>query len=186
MRVIGGELRGKRLKTARGTRIRPTSDRVREAIFNILGNRLQGQRVLDLFAGAGALGIEALSRGAAEAVFVDRHPQSLHIIRNNIEQCRLASRARVLKLDLNRGVQGLVGLKPPFDLVFADPPYHRHNLLPNVLERLASSDLLVAGTLLVVEHSAKETFTPDVDSYVLEDRRRYGKTLVSFLRYMIV
>ena len=106
MRITGGEKRGRRLASFKGSRIRPTSDRVREAIFNLLGQQMRGYRVLDLFAGTGALGIEAISRGARDAVFVDHSPEALQLIRKNLSLCGYEGRARLLRRDLSKGLRG--------------------------------------------------------------------------------
>jgi 16S rRNA (guanine(966)-N(2))-methyltransferase RsmD len=124
MRVVAGELRSRRLHTVAGRETRPTSDRARAGLFDWLGpRRLDGARVLDLFAGTGALGIEALSRGASEAVFVERARGALRVLRRNLDELGLDERARVVEADLGRGLRTLAASLGTFDLVLADPPY---------------------------------------------------------------
>ena len=123
MRVISGKLKGKRLFTLKGLDLRPTSDRVKEAIFDILQNSIPGRKVLDLFAGTGAMGIEALSRGAKRAVFVEGSPQSLTVLYKNLEACRLQEQAEVLSREVQAGIKILSERGETFDLIFLDPPY---------------------------------------------------------------
>jgi 16S rRNA (guanine966-N2)-methyltransferase len=180
MRIIGGDLRGRKLRTFRGASIRPTADRLREAIFNILGARVRKVRVLDLFAGTGALAIEALSRGAEDAVLIDVDPAALRLATANLEACGLVQRARVLRGDIVRSQDGLRTDGPPCDLVFMDPPYDRNCLAP-AMANLQRSGAAAHGAVLVVEHAVSEALPDDLKAFTLHDQRRYGKTLVSFL-----
>jgi 16S rRNA (guanine966-N2)-methyltransferase len=180
MRIVAGEFRGRRLRPVPEKGIRPTADRIREAVFNILGDRVRGAVVLDLFAGTGALGLEALSRGAAEAVFVDRMDAALRTISRNLDDLGLANRSRVIRWDLSRNLGPLRGRRPAFDLVFLDPPYGRGLLAPTI-SRLVAADCLTPGARLVAEHSTEESPPAAPGGPVATDRRRYGKTLVSFL-----
>ncbi len=180
MRVISGKLRGKRLFTLKGMNLRPTSDRVKEAIFDILQNSVEGQKVLDLFAGTGALGIEALSRGAKRAVFVEGSPQSLTVLYKNLEACRIQEQAEVLSREVQAGIKILSERGETFDLIFLDPPYGK-GLARRTLLALSGESILAADALIVAEHSPAE----DLDAISLlqrVDRRKYGSTLVSFLR----
>jgi 16S rRNA (guanine966-N2)-methyltransferase len=180
LRVIGGNLKGKKLFSAKGQNLRPTSDRVREAIFDILQNQFQGRNILDLFAGTGALGIEALSRGAKRAVFVEGGARSLGVLRRNIEECRLKEQAEVVGREARVAIKILEARGESFELIFLDPPYSK-GLARRVLEVLSRSSIVTAGTLVVAEHSLSE----ELDSMPIWqriDRRRYGRTLVSFFR----
>lgn len=164
-----------------GTAIRPTADRLRESIFNILDNRVRGTRVLDLYAGTGALGIEALSRGASHAVFIDEHVRALDLIRRNIAKVRAADRTTVLRWDIAQSLNCLRGCAP-FDLIFMDPPYGRG------LVRKTLTNLLAAGVdfgWVVAEHDRRESVQSPPTGMHLEDQRCYGKTLVSFLTGML-
>ncbi len=156
MRVVGGKLRGKRLGHFKGFDIRPTTDRVREALFNLLATRvaLSGSRVLDLFAGTGAVGIEALSRGAVFTCFVDSDPKAISIIEKNLSACGLEEPALVLKRDVKLAVRGMARRGESFGLIFLDPPYGS-SLLAGVIALIASTALLSAGGVLVAEASGK-------------------------------
>ncbi len=180
MRVIAGELRGKKLSQPSGRDIRPTSDKMRESVFNILGEQVKQARVLDLFAGTGALGIEALSRGAASAVFLDKSVPAVRLIEKNLALCGLSDTARIFKWDISRTLYGLRSVGP-FDLVFLDPPYGK-NLLPLAIHHLMQARVLVKNAILVAEHGFDESLKQPPE-WVLFDQRRYGKSLVSFLEY---
>jgi len=176
VRVIGGTHRGRPIASVSGRGTRPTGDRVREAVFNILGGRLDGERVLDLYAGTGALGIEALSRGAGSAGFIDRDRAAVATVTGNLETLGLADRAAVVRRDLTRRPWHLPA--GPFDLVFMDPPY-RLGLIPPTLAGLRAEDLLAPGARVVAEHGTDDP-TPTAAGFTAADRRRYGKTLVTF------
>jgi 16S rRNA (guanine966-N2)-methyltransferase len=179
MRVIGGELRGKKLHCLAGRDIRPTADRLREAIFNILGEEVRGARVLDLFAGTGALAIEALSRGARSAVLIDRSRAAVKLIRRNLAACRLDERTRVICWDIRRDLNCLSSRPCGFDLVFMDPPYGRDSVMP-ALDVLLASGVLAENACLVVEHAVDEAVAWR-RGLRLDDQRRYGRTRVTFL-----
>lgn len=151
IRITGGALRGRTIKTPADytADLRPTSSRVRESLFNILQGRVEGRRVLDLFAGMGCLGIEALSRGAKEAVFVEKDARHLAILRDNLSSLGLDARARSVRAGLPEGVARLEGA---FDLVFIDPPYER-GLDQSTLEALAGGPGLAEGGMIIVEKS---------------------------------
>jgi 16S rRNA (guanine966-N2)-methyltransferase len=184
LRIIAGSAKGRRLATPAMTKgrplIRPTSDRAREALFSIIGPAVEEARVLDLFAGTGALGLEALSRGAAFALFVDRHQQATALIRENIDLCGFAEKARILQWDLDKGLAFLEG-QPAFSLVFLDPPYGT-NLAPRLLAELATGCHLAANSLVVAEDAAGERLPETSGRLQLADRRRYGDTGFWFYR----
>lgn len=184
LRVIGGKLRGRKLSSLRGTATRPTADRHREAIFNILAGRIQGAVVLDLFAGTGALGIEALSRGASYAVFIDHHKDAISVIARNLKLCLLDERSKIIQWDIARNLNCIRMNDQKFDLIFMDPPYQK-NLVGPALLHLQQVQALAAGARIVVEHSPFETITSDLCACEILDQRKYGKTLVSFLASVI-
>ena len=177
MRIIGGRFRGTRLYAPKGLEIRPTADRLRESIFNILGSRLHAKRVLDLYAGTGAMGIEALSRGALHAVFIDQNPMALDLIRRNLAKVSSAEQATILSWDIVSNLQCLFG-QEDFDLVFIDPPY-RKGLIRRTLVNLQSAKVGFAA--VIAEHNVEESIENLPPGFMLRDQRRYGKTLVSFL-----
>ena len=182
MRIIAGKFRGKTLLSPADASIRPTSDRAREALFSILGSRLgqsfDGLRVLDLFAGTGALGLEALSRGAASAVFVDTGAEARGLIRDHIEAFGAGGIAKLLRRDAT--ALGAAGTLGPFHLVFLDPPYGQ-GLCERALSSLLAGNWLAENATLVLEESA------DVDlvvpsGFTLDDRRPYGAAAIHFLQ----
>lgn len=181
MRIIGGEWRGRRLasvgKGDTAAHLRPTSDRVRESLFNVLanahGDRLEGARVLDLFAGTGALGLEALSRGAAEAVFVENGRTAQKLLRENIRLCDAAARAQIIPRDARKPGP----TDAPATLVFLDPPYGK-GLGEQALEAVRAAGWIAGGALVVWEESA-EIAVPGW--LTLEDERRYGDTVIRLL-----
>lgn len=199
--IIAGSRKGKRLATPAGRFVRPTSGRVREAMFNIIGAAVNQAIVLDLFAGSGAMGLEALSRGAAGAVFVDASTTSLKAIKKNIQACHWNDRARVVDGD---ATGNLSHITPPalsvknnpdrdskpdkrFNLIFLDPPYRQPLILP-ALSVLHHSRILADNATVVAEHSRHDRMNPnhiEAIGFRLIDQRRYGKTLVSFMQYIV-
>ena len=174
MRITGGKARGRILAPLKGSKIRPTSDRVREAIFSLIGQDTTGLRVLDLFAGTGCLGIEAISRGAIEALFVDNSFQSIKLIEKNLDLCGFESVGSVLKMDLSKGFPGASPLmKEKFDLVFIDPPYKK-KVIPQVLTELS---IVVAETLKA------DTMSGTLGKLYLDNSKTYGQTKISIYRY---
>lgn len=184
MRITGGRFKGRRLASPPGLKTRPTPAKVREAVFNICRDFTAGATVADLFAGTGAMGIEALSRGAKYAVFVESDRRAAGIIKKNLETCGASDRAAVLCRDLLGGPSAVSEAKAVFDLVFMDPPYARGSLVM-ALEKLSESGTLAPGALIAAEHCESEQIPPGHAGLEVIDCRRYGKTLVSFMSYMI-
>ena len=184
MRIISGDLKGKKIRSIKGTKTRPTSDRLRESIFNIIAFNVQDACILDLFAGTGALAIEALSRGAKFAVFIDISKNAVSTIRENIKLCNLDDRVKVIKWDINKNLKCIEHSKPAFNLVFMDPPYDKNFLKPT-LHNLHLSCCMEKGCLIIVEHSLREPIPKEPAIFEITDQRKYGKTLVSFLNYVI-
>ncbi|MGD9382499.1 MAG: 16S rRNA (guanine(966)-N(2))-methyltransferase RsmD [Desulfobacterales bacterium] len=184
LRIISGRLKGKKLRSVRGVTIRPTADRLRESIFNILSNQVLNAMVLDLFAGTGALGMEALSRGAESAVFVDNNPGALSVIQRNITSCAFDKQAHIIKWDIKKNLDCLKSAGTAFDLVFMDPPYNQ-GMVKSALFNLEQTGSLEQAARIVVEHSPLEPIPEDIFMFEIADRRKYGKTLVSFLTYMV-
>ena len=171
MRVITGTARGKRLKELPGLDTRPTTDRVKEGLFNIIQFDIEGRRVLDLFAGTGQLGIEALSRGAAFCDFVDRNPAAVKIVRENLQATGLADRGTVHNRDF---AAFLPGIRRRYDLIFLDPPYALP-ALEQALELIAAIDI-VSGNGIIVCESALDKLLPELDPpYAKGKEYRYGK-----------
>lgn len=179
MKVIGGAARGRKLKVPKGLAVRPTAARVKESLFNILPHDFSGLRVLDLFAGSGNVSIEALSRGAIEAVLVDESTRSAAAIRENLTRLELNCRAQVWVAPVARSLRKLNKAGEKFDLIFLDPPYEK-NLVTRTLEAIGQSALLKPAGIVVVEHSGREATKPIYGDLILNDRRRYGDTFLSF------
>ena len=182
MRIITGSARGCRLQTPQGQETtRPTADRVKESVFNILGSMVQDRRVLDLFAGTGNLGLEALSRGAAAAVFADRTTADL--IRENARRTRLEDRVQVLSGDVFAILRRLEAQGERFSLIFCDPPYHK-GLWQQALAAIDAGNLLAEDGILIVEHGADEDILPALTHLERREHRRYGHTTqVSFFQW---
>jgi 16S rRNA (guanine966-N2)-methyltransferase len=172
MRVVAGRWGGRRLQAPPGDATRPTSDRVREALFSVLGPRLQGARVLDLFAGSGALGIEALSRGAAEATFVDSAPAAQKALRANL--AALGADAETRRQDGVRFLAGASEAGRQYDLVFLDPPYRLAGRLGGELSAMLPA-VLAPGATVIAESDRRTPLELDLP---LHDERRYGDTLI--------
>ena len=179
MRVTGGEWRGHVLKVPPGRQVRPTSDRVKLALFNALGPRVAGSRVLDLFAGTGGLGIEALSRGARQALFVEADPRVAAVLRENLRKVGAAPRAEVWRQDVFSAIAKLAGGSRRFELILADPPY-RQGLAGRLLPALAAAGVLAPGGVLVIEHDPREDLPDQVAGLARVRNRRYGDTCLSF------
>jgi 16S rRNA (guanine966-N2)-methyltransferase len=181
MRVIGGNARGRRLKVPKDQPVRPTAAKVKESLFNILARDLPGAKILDLFAGTGNLTIEALSRGAAEAILVDSSVESGKAIRENLRRLHLTDRTKVWITPVTRAAHLLARRGETFDMIFLDPPYER-NWVGATLKVIARGGLLRQTGVLIAEHSIREQLESRYDSLVLHDQRRYGSTLVSFFQ----
>lgn len=180
MRIIAGSARGRKLRGPRGPGLRPTSDQVREALFNILGARVGEARVLDLFAGTGALSFEALSRGAAHAVLVDKGREALALCRDNGALLGFSARVEIVALNIDARLSQRLMSHGPFELVFADPPYAA--LSPKVLLDWLAPALLAASGVLVIEHDRRSAAPLIGHGFERFDARRFGDTALAFYR----
>lgn len=176
MHVIAGTHKGRRLLAAEGTAVRPTSSRVREALFSILQTVIPGARVLDLYAGTGAVGIEALSRGAGAVVFVESDPASLRLLQTNLQRCGNPEQAQVVRSDVERFLQRAD--QDPFDVVFADPPY-RIDAGAALLPSLSCSAMIRVHTTVIVEHATKLFVPQQIGRLARSKQYRYGDTSLS-------
>lgn len=179
MRIVSGKLKGRKLASFKGRYIRPTSDKVREAIFDILILSWEGKDVLDLYAGTGGLGIEALSRGARRVVFVENRPQSLLLLEKNVNALNLVERCEVVRLRVEEAMRSIKRRVGKFDVAFLDPPYGK-NLAENTLRLIAVNNLLKKNGVAVAEHHYKEILSDRYQRLQMSDQRRYGSTGVSF------
>lgn len=184
MRIITGSAKGIKLNAPRGLGTRPTTDRVKESVFNILGDIVVDAKVLDIFAGTGNLGLEALSRGAIAAVFIDNNIESINSIKANAQRTKLYEHAEIYKNDVIRALDRFVETSRSFDLIFCDPPYNQ-GLIHLVLEKIARNSILNPGGILVMEHSKHEKIADEYNTLQLRRVERYGETLISFLLYTI-
>lgn len=182
MRVLAGELKGQRLTTPRGRTTRPTADQVRIACLDTLMPFLPSGPFLDLFAGAGGVGIEALSRGAPAATFVEQDAQALRALRDNVERLGLRERARVIRGDAARAVADLAAAGERFAVVFLDPPYDSPRAA-STLDAVATGAVLAAGAVVVVQHATKTPPPPSPGALALWKARRFGETTLTFFRF---
>lgn len=181
MRITAGEHRGRRLRSPKGWGTRPTSDLLRQAIFNVVGARVACARVLDLFAGTGALGVEALSRGAAEATFVEQDRAALASLRANLADLRLSARARILPRDALAVLTALARAGERYDCVFLDPPY-AGDLALQCVERLAPGQILSENAVLLVQAFHKTDLPERAGTLSRAWQRRYGETRLTLYR----
>ncbi len=179
MRIISGSAKGLRLTAPKGTKTRPALDQVKESIFNILFD-VSDMSVLDLFAGSGSIGIEALSRGARRAVFVDEWRDAVAVIKKNLLHCHLDEHAIIIKSPVDRAIKNLERRSEEFDLIFVDPPYQKDLVRPS-LQSLSMSGIARKNSIIVVEHHPKEPIG-EIDGLRLTDNRKYGQTLITFLQ----
>jgi len=178
LRIIGGEFKGKRLKSVKKSKIRPTSARAKTSIFDILKDEIVGKRILDLYAGSGALGLEALCRGADFTVFVDSSHKSTAIIKKNIEDLNFKEKTRVFNLDSLKFLRRESEEEEKFDIIFCDPPYQKE-ILPKVLDLIAEIDILKENGIFILEHHKKEKLKQK-GNLVLVKEKKLGDTVLSF------
>jgi 16S rRNA (guanine966-N2)-methyltransferase len=194
MRVIAGQFRSRRLQTLRGTALRPSSDRLRETLFNVLGATVEGSMFLDLFAGSGAVGIEALSRGARGAIFVENHPAGAALISRNLASLDVPTAAQVashktfggtaeiLRMDAMDALETLVAGGAHVDFVFADPPYANVSAYEDILSFLGESDLLARNGLVIAEHRRNLDLLPMAGRLERTRVLEQGDTALSFYK----
>jgi len=181
MRVIAGVAKGRRLRVPTRKGVRPTSEYLREALFDILGSSVHGVRFLDLYAGSGAVGIEALSRGAAAVVFIEQDPACLQVLRANVELTGL-QQYRVVAGDVLRGLPRLFRQGERFDIIFLDPPYGT-GLAKRTLDALASGEMLRPRGVVIVEHFAKEPLPQHFGRLRRVREKAHGQTVLSFYQW---
>jgi 16S rRNA (guanine966-N2)-methyltransferase len=182
MRVISGKAKGRRLIAPKGSAIRPTADRIKESLFNILPRDFSSRKILELFAGTGNVSIEALSRGAESALLVDASERSARVIRENLRRLELSDRAQVWVMPVRRALNAVARQGQKFDIIFLDPPYDQ-KLVGRSLELIASINPIYPSAVVVAEHSVREMLKPSYGFLSLNDQRRYGDTLLSFFRH---
>jgi len=180
MRIISGAQKGRRLVSPKTQSIRPTSDRIKESIFNILGKEVEGRVVLDLFAGTGSLGIEALSRGAKKVVFVEKGRNAIRLIEKNLIRCGFDSCSEIVAKDVHRAIGSLKRREESFNLIIIDPPY-RKGLVQKTLKKLKIEGIYTNESILIIQHDQREPLDHNIDGFELIHQRKIGDTLISFL-----
>ena len=188
MRIIAGTHRSRLLKSLKGQALRPTSDYVRETLFNILGPNIESSRFLDIYAGTGAVGIEALSRGAVHTTFIENHKPAVTLIRQNLDSLQLSTHATVLPLDAMKALEKLAASKPaqpPFDFIYIDPPYADKSAYDRILTYLgspAAQPLFSAATVVIAEHHTRHTLPKVVAGLHQTRTHPQGDTTLTFYR----
>lgn len=182
VRVVAGSAKGRPLKSVPGMGTRPTTDKVKEAIFSMIGPYFDGGAVLDLFAGTGGLGIEALSRGMERAVFIDMESKSIETVKVNLKSTGFESNAEIYRNEAGRAIKALEKRKYIFDLVFLDPPYRMKNG-DALMTEMATRGLLSAGALLVLEYESNYTYPEEISGFLHLRTAKYGETAVSIFEY---
>ncbi|MEG1311076.1 MAG: 16S rRNA (guanine(966)-N(2))-methyltransferase RsmD [Romboutsia sp.] len=181
MRVISGKVRGLKLNTPKNEDVRPTTDRVKESLFNMINPYIMESNILDLFAGTGSLGIECLSRGADKCVFVDVSKDSIDIVKSNIKKARVENESIVLKVDFKEAISRLKIQNNKFDIIFMDPPYYK-NMFIDALQKIDSADLLNKDGIIVIEHDSKEVFPDNIGRLEKNKIKKYGNTTITFYK----
>jgi 16S rRNA (guanine966-N2)-methyltransferase len=181
MRIISGNCKGKALKSVPGTGTRPTTDKVKEAIFNMVGPYFQGGIGLDLFAGSGGLGIEALSRGLDKVIFVDKDAKAIATIKSNLDQCDLIDKSEVYRNESFRALKAIVKRELQFDLILLDPPYQKQKLV-DILELIDNQQLLNESGFVMCEHSSDVSLPNEVGNLKLLKKETYGMIRISIFQ----
>lgn len=181
MRVISGEAKGVKLKTPKGVGTRPTSDKVKESVFNIITSYIENSKVLDLFSGTGNLGIEAVSRGASYAYLIEKNRKRYNIIKENIDKTKLNDKIEIIIKDANFALKRFAESNNKFDIIFMDPPYLKNYIIP-CLEIIVEGDLLHDDGIIIVEHDIKDKIPDQINNLVRFREKKYGSTMISFYR----
>jgi len=181
MRVVSGIAKGHKLRSLQGLATRPTTDKVKESLFNIIASIVPGAYVLDLFAGTGSLGIEALSRGSEFAVFVDKNPAAVKVIKENLIHTKLGDHAHVFCADYNRYIHHIYDNERKFDIIFLDPPYCKDFIIP-ALEGISTKQLLARDGMIVIERDKEDNIPEKVLDLSVIRNKDYGRTVLTFMK----
>lgn len=184
MRVISGIRKGYKLKKPKGKNVRPTADKIKESLFNILGPIKSDSIILDIFSGTGAIGIEFLSRGANKCFFVDFSSQSIKIIEENLIYTKLMSKATIMKEHGIKAIEYLSSKNLSFDYIYLDPPYSEHKLLYEILEIIGEKSILNRESIIIIEHEKELELSEEVFQFIRLDYRDYGNKSISFYKYV--
>ncbi len=180
MRIIAGSARGRTIRSLRGRALRPTTDRVRESLFGALAEAVVGAAFLDLYAGCGAVGLEALSRGAEKAVFVEAHAPAARLIAENAERCGLQDRARIIRAPVNRALPKLAREGAEFDLIFLDPPYGQGEVLRALRALARAPSLAAGGGWVICQRSRREEIPGGIGGFLRKRESRFGETVIDW------
>ena len=181
LRVISGKARGLKLDTPKNQDVRPTTDRVKESLFNMINSYIMDSNILDLFAGTGSLGIECLSRGAKNCVFVDKSKDSINIVRSNVKKVSVDNESTILNVDFKDAVKRLSTQNQKFDVIFMDPPYYE-NMFIECLKSIDKFNLLDEDGIIVVEHDTKDLFEDSIGRLNKSREKKYGNTTLTFYK----
>lgn len=181
MRVISGKVRGLKLNAPKNDDVRPTTDRVKESLFNIINSYIMDSKILDLFAGTGSLGIECLSRGAQKCVFVDISRDSIEIVKSNIRKARVENESVIVNADFKDAITKIQATKDKFDVIFMDPPYYK-DMFISALEKIDQADLLIEDGIIVIEHDTKDSFPETIGRLEKSKSKKYGNTTLTFYK----
>lgn len=181
MRVISGKARGLKLNTPKNQDVRPTTDRVKESLFNIINSYIIDSKILDLFAGSGSLGIECLSRGASKCIFVDISKESIDLVKSNVKKARVENESIIINADFKDAVKKLQVQKEKFDVIFMDPPYYK-DMFVSALEGIDNADLLDEDGIIIIEHDTKDTFPNNIGRLEKDKSKKYGSTTLTFYK----
>ena len=182
MRVTAGTLKNRKIKSREGRETRPTLERIKEAIFSIIGDKVVDAKFLDLYSGTGNIAIEALSRGAKRAVMIEQDKEALRIIIDNIDTLGLTNVSRAYKNDVSRAIEILGRKNEKFDIIFLDPPY-KENISISTIEKVSENNILAEGGIIISEHSIYEKMPEKIGNFVKYDERNYNKKIVTFYCY---
>lgn len=184
MRIISGRNKGKKLYAPEGKRVRPTGDKIKEAIFNIIGSIDEESTVLELFAGSGSIGIEFLARGAKHCTFVDISRKSLNYVKKNLELCNFSDKAKIISSDYEKAIINLSKDNEKFDYIFADPPYEL-NISNKILNKIVEYGILKSDGLLIIESDKSEKVIDNEVANMIEYKEKiYGRTKISIIKYL--
>lgn len=181
MRVISGKVRGLKLNAPKNDDVRPTTDRVKESLFNMINSYMMESDILDLFAGTGSLGIECLSRGANKCVFVDSSKDSIAIVKSNVKKARVENESVILNSDFKSAIKSLSLKNQQFDVIFMDPPYYK-NMFSDALTAVDSNNLLKEDGIIIVEHDTKDKFPDSIGRLYKSRDKKYGNTTITFYK----
>ncbi len=181
MRITSGILKNKRIKSREGQETRPTLERIKEAIFSIISDKIEGSRFLDLYAGTGNMSLEALSRGARRAILIEKEQEAIRVIIDNINDCKMEDKSRAYKNDVLRAIEILSRKNEKFDIIFLDPPY-KENLSIKTIKHISDYNIIESEGIIISEHSVYEKMPNEIGKLIKYDERNYNKKIITFYK----